>query len=128
MKPTLALLATLALATTAWADPAITTLNVYPPDISLNTKLDLQRFIVVATRDDGVTLDVTGQAALKLVDAKLCRIDKNVLYPQADGQTTLEIEYQGLKTAATVAVKDCAADRPISFQLDVMPVFMRTGC
>jgi len=128
MKHTLALLATLVLAATAWAEPAITTLNVYPPDISLNTKLDLQRFIVVATRGDGVTLDVTGQAAVKLVDANLCRLDKNVLYPQADGQTTLEIEYQGLKAAATVAVKDCVADRPISFQLDVMPVFMRTGC
>ncbi len=27
-----------------------------------------------------------------------------------------------------VAVKDAAADRPISFKLDVMPVFMRAGC
>ena len=128
MKYTLALIAIITLAATAAAEPAITSINVYPPDISLNTKLDLQRFIVVATRDDGVTLDVTGQAAVKLVDPNLCRLDKNVLYPQADGQTTLEIEYQGLKAAATVAVKDCAADRPISFQLDVMPVFMRAGC
>ena len=128
MKYPFVLIATLVLAVPAFAEPAITALNVYPPDISLNTKLDLQRFVVVATRDDGVTLDVTGQAAMKLVDGTFCRLDKNVLYPQADGQTTLEVEYQGLKTAATVAVKDAAADRPISFQLDVMPVFMRSGC
>ena len=128
MKCTISFLAMLALAATAHAEPAITAINVYPPDISLNSKADLQRFIVVATRDDGVTLDVTAQAAAKLVDANLCRLDKSTLYPQADGQTTLEIEYQGLKTAATVAVKDAAADRPISFQLDVMPVFMRSGC
>ena len=27
-------------------------------------------------------------------------LDKNTLYPAADGQTTLDVEYQGLKTAA----------------------------
>ena len=75
------LLAALALAATAHAEPKITAINVYPPDINLNTKADLQRFVVVATRDDGVTLDVTAQAAVKLVDANLCRLDKNALYP-----------------------------------------------
>jgi len=128
MKYTFTFLAALTLAAPAWAEPAITALNVYPPDISLNTKADHQRFVVVATRDDGVTLDVTAQAAVKLVDANLCKLENFTLYPQADGQTTLEVEYQGLKSAATVAVKDATADRPISFQLDIMPVFMRSGC
>src|SRR5439155_16972412 len=49
-------------------------------------------------------------------------------FPPADGQTKLEIEYQGLKAVAAVTVKDATAERPISFQLDVMPVFMRGGC
>ncbi|MEX2175572.1 MAG: DUF1549 and DUF1553 domain-containing protein [Pirellulaceae bacterium] len=126
--PAVALVVAALATVSAQAEPAITAINVYPPDIQLNTKADLQRFVVVATRDDGVTLDVTAQAAARLVDAKLCRMDKNVLYPQADGQTTLDIEYQGHKTAATVAVKDAAAERAISFQLDIMPVFMRSGC
>jgi hypothetical protein len=128
VKSLLAIAIGLALATTALAEGKITSVDVYPPDIHLNTSADLQRFIVVATRDDGVTLDVTSKAAIKLVDAKLCKLDKNVLYPQADGQTKLEIEYQGFKTAASVDIKDAAAERPISFQLDVMPVFMRAGC
>ena len=38
MKYPYALLATLALAATAWAEPAITALDVYPPDVNLNTK------------------------------------------------------------------------------------------
>jgi hypothetical protein len=118
----------LSLAATVSAEPKITAIAVYPPDINLNTKADLQRFVVVATRDDGVTLDVTGQCAVKIAAATLVRQDKNVLYPAADGQTTLDVEYQGLKAAATITVKDAAADRPISFQLDVMPVFMRSGC
>src|SRR5204863_6371485 len=100
------------------ADGRVTTLAVYPPDISLTTKADSQRFIVVATRDDGVTLDVTTQAAAKLVDSKLCRLDKSTVFPAADGETKLEVEYQGLKSAATVKVKDATAGRPTSFQLD----------
>jgi hypothetical protein len=110
------------------ADDKIEGLAVYPPEISLTTKSDLQRFIVVATRDDGVTLDVTDKATIKLAEPKFCRVEKNVLYPAADGQTKLEIAYAGLNAAATVTVKDAAAERPVSFQLDVMPVFMRGGC
>ncbi|MEX2027028.1 MAG: DUF1549 domain-containing protein, partial [Pirellulaceae bacterium] len=118
----------LVLAAPAYAEPKITAINVYPPDINLNTKADLQRFVIVATRDDGVTLDVTSQATVKIAADNLVRQDQNVLFPAADGQTTLDAEYQGLKAAATITVKDAAAERPISFQLDVMPVFMRSGC
>src|SRR5206468_8917959 len=98
---------------TAFADGQVTSIAVYPPDIHLNTKADLQRFIVVATRDDGVTLDVTKLAGIKLANAKLCTLDENILRPAADGQTTLDIEYQGFKTLATVEVKDASIDRPV---------------
>jgi hypothetical protein len=123
-----ALVAALISVTAASAEEKLTSLAVYPPDINLNTKADSQRFIVVATREDGVTLDVTSQAAVKLADSKLCRLDQSVVYPAADGETKLQAEYQGLKSAATITVKDASAERPISFQLDVMPVFMRGGC
>lgn len=106
----------------------LTKLNVYPPDVSLNTAADLQRFVVVATREDGVTVDVTGQAVVKLAAPNLVRQEGNTLYPVADGQTVLDVEYQGLRASATVAVKDATAPRAISFHLDVMPILMRTGC
>jgi hypothetical protein len=122
------LLALSLLTTAASAQQKFTSLNVYPPDVHLSTKQDLQRFVVVATRDDGVTLDVTAQATIKLADDKLCKLDKSALYPIADGNTMLTVEYQGLTSSATVEVKNAAADRGISFQLDVMPVFMRGGC
>ncbi len=124
----LSLLALSILTATASAQQKFTSLNVYPPDVHLSTKQDLQRFVVVATRDDGVTLDVTAQSSIKLADDKFCKIDKNALYPVADGNTMLTVEYQGLTSSATVEVKNAAADRGISFQLDVMPVFMRGGC
>jgi hypothetical protein len=113
---------------TALAQSKVARIDVYPPEINLTTKADLQRYIIVATRDDGVTLDVTAQAQAKLADAAYARLDKHALYPVADGQTTLELEYQGFKSSVPVTVKDATAERPISFQLDIMPIFMRSGC
>ncbi len=106
----------------------VTRIDVYPPDVNLNTSLDYQRFIVVASRDDGVTIDVTRDALFKLADEGIVRLDNSTLYPTADGATKLVAEYQGHQAEVAVAVKDATADRPISFHLDVMPVFMRSGC
>jgi len=103
-------------------------LEAYPPNIQLTTSRDRQMFIVVATRPDGVTLDVTGQAKATLANPALAKVDGHTLYPLADGETTLALEFQGQAVNLPVAVKDATADRPISFKLDVMPVFMRAGC
>jgi hypothetical protein len=116
------------LAATAQAQTTLTGIAVYPPEVHLNTKADLQRYIVVASRSDGVTLDVTALAQAKLANGTFAKLDKNVVLPLADGQTTLDIEYQGFKASTPVTVKDAAAERGISFKLDVMPVFMRAGC
>lgn len=109
-------------------DTSIVKMDVFPPDVNLNTKRDRQAFIVVMTRADGVTLDVTKEAAVSLADDKIARLDNSVLYPKADGATTLNVAYEGHQAQIPVTVKDATADRPISFKLDVMPVFMRSGC
>jgi hypothetical protein len=40
----------------------------------------------------------------------------------------LALEYQGQTVTLPVTIKDATVERPISFKLDVMPVFMRAGC
>jgi hypothetical protein len=110
------------------AEPKLVSIAVYPPDIHLETKVDRQGFIVVATREDGVTFDVTKTAQVKLASDAFAKIEAFTLLPIADGQTTLEVEHAGLKATATVEVKKAAEDRAISWHLDVMPVFMRGGC
>ncbi|MES1213181.1 MAG: hypothetical protein ABUL64_01210, partial [Singulisphaera sp.] len=49
----------------AWADAPVAKIEVFPPDVELSTSRDSQRMVVMATRTDGVTLDVTGQAQFK---------------------------------------------------------------
>ncbi|HMC66962.1 MAG TPA: DUF1549 domain-containing protein, partial [Gemmataceae bacterium] len=108
--------------------PVQTTLEVFPPDISMVTSRARQSFIVKATFADGITRDVTAEAKVSLSNPALVRLDKNVIYPVADGSTELKADFGGKTAAAPVKITNAKADRPISFKLDVMPVFMRAGC
>ncbi|MFT3881355.1 MAG: DUF1549 domain-containing protein [Gemmatales bacterium] len=110
------------------AAPTLTSVAVYPADINLNTMRDRQSFVVQATFSDGITRDVTAQVTPQLKDGSLVKLDKSTLYPVKDGTTELKISYAGRDVVVPVVVKDATADRPISFKLDVMPVFMKTGC
>lgn len=103
-------------------------INVYPPDINLTTVRDRQSVIVQAVYASGITEDVTDKATYTLADQTLAKLDSNVLYPVADGNTELKVEFGGHSIALPVLVKDSQVDPPISFQLDVMPIFMRAGC
>jgi hypothetical protein len=118
-----------ALLTSARADgPALTKLAIYPPDIHLNTARDRQSFVVQATYSDGITRDVTGEVKLTVSNPALVKLDKNMVMPAANGDTELKVEFGGQAASIAVRVKDATVERPISFKLDVMPVFMRAGC
>jgi hypothetical protein len=109
-------------------DSPIVQLHVYPPDINLTTKNDRQSIVVQAVQADGITRDVSREAILTLANAALCRRDGTVFYPLADGQTELKVEYGGKDQTILVKVERAAEARPISFKLDVMPVWMKSGC
>jgi hypothetical protein len=103
-------------------------LAVFPPEISLSTSRARAHFVVQASDPDGITRDVTARAKASLGAATLARIDRNVLVPLADGKTRLTVEFEGRKASVPVTVTDAKKDRPVSFKLDVMPIFMRAGC
>ena len=101
-------------------------LRVYPADVSLATSRDHQSIVVQAVYDDTVTRDVTAEAKVTL--PALVRREGNTLRPAADGHGEIGVEFGGRKLSIPVAVTNAAADRPVSFRLDVMPVFLKGGC
>ena len=103
-------------------------LDLYPPQIDLRSGAARQQVVVVATRPDGVTEDVTSKAKITAEDAKLARVERGVVHPLANGHTTLRAAYDGQSAGTPLAVANVAATPPISFRHDVMPVFMRAGC
>ncbi|HKB40453.1 MAG TPA: DUF1549 domain-containing protein [Gemmataceae bacterium] len=124
-----AILGLLLLAAAAPAQTAaLSELQVFPPDVNLFSARGKQTLVVQAVHADGITRDVTAQARITPANAALVKVDRNVVLPVADGATELAVEFGGRTVKVPVKVKDAKAERPISFKLDVMPVFMAAGC
>ncbi len=109
-------------------DPRIVSIEAFPKTVSLETAADFHRVVVIATLDDASTHDITRQSKLTLADPSLATISGTTLTSKSDGTTTLRIDYRGLSAEIPVSVKDAQTQRPISFQLDVMPVLTAAGC
>ncbi len=103
-------------------------LRVSPPDVNLATALDRQGMVIQAVYADGITRDVTDIAAWTLANPALVRREANTLHPVADGTTELKIDFEGKSLTVPIKVEKAVEVRPISFKLDVMPVFMKANC
>ncbi|MEQ2008613.1 MAG: DUF1549 and DUF1553 domain-containing protein [Limisphaerales bacterium] len=119
---------TLALPLAAFAAPTLVDVRVYPPDISLSSKMDFQTVVVQAVYSDSTTRDVTGQAQFALADKTFARLDKAAVHPVADGKTELQVKFEGKNLTVPVKVEKSSFTPAISFSLDVMPVFSKAGC
>jgi hypothetical protein len=113
---------------TVRADDAPVALHVYPSEVALTTSRDAQSIVVQAEYADGITRDVTDQVVWKLDRDDVVAQEANRLVPRADGNAKLTASFQSLSADVPVSVTKVAVDPPISFKLDVMPVFMKAGC
>ena len=112
----------------AAAPQATTTYAVYPTSVHLATSRDRQHLVVQARSADGLTHDVTGEAAFTVEHPERVAVEGNVLRPLADGDTGVRVAVGGHSLVVPVHVERAGEDPPVSFKLDVMPVFMRAGC
>ena len=101
---------------------------VYPDKIELNTRRARQSIVVQATGDNGVTRDVTVDAKIEFSTPGVARVDQGWVLPQSDGETELAITYGDQTVKVPVRVIKATEERPISFRLDVVPVFTQAGC
>ena len=111
------------------ADAKGVKLELFPSRIDFKYRGDKQRVIVVAQLSDGSTLDVTAEAKLANADTSMVSmIAPGELLAVAGGSTTLEATWQDLHATAAISVSSEAAERPLRFRNDVLPVLTRAGC
>jgi hypothetical protein len=110
------------------APALVAALQAYPPSIHLCSANARQQLVIQATSPDGITRDVTTQASLTLADPKLARLEHGLLFPLADGQTELRVSFADRTTTVPITIASATGRPPLSFKLDVMPVFMKAGC
>ena len=108
--------------------PALSELQVFPTEITLSSAGAKQQLVVQAVFEDGVTRDVTADARFKVGDAKSVAVEPGALVAKKDGTTQVQVIYKGKSAIVPVTVTNATTQPPISFRLDVMPVFMKAGC
>ncbi len=109
-------------------ESALTRIEVFPPDLQLHDARDRQLVVVQASFADGITRDITNEATMTPANPALLRREGNTFWPLADGETILAVTFGGQTVNVPVKVAHATAQPPLSFRLDVMPVFMRAGC
>jgi hypothetical protein len=109
-------------------NPTNSDLKAYPPAIQLSSAAARQRLVMQLTGSDGVTHDVTAQAAVAVADPKIAKCENGMVLPVADGKTELRASFEGRTNSISVVVSNAATQPPVSFKLDVMPIFTRAGC
>ncbi|MFM7071130.1 MAG: DUF1549 domain-containing protein [Planctomycetota bacterium] len=103
-------------------------LAVFPRELRLRGQGDRQSLVVQWVDSEGTTRDVTAEAQLTIADAKLSVLDGASVRGMADGTTKLVVRHGQASAEIPVAVEQSGSARPISFRLDIMPIFMKHGC
>jgi hypothetical protein len=128
----LALLTGLATPATRSAGFEAVTIEVFPPQVRLDSSLDRQRIVVQVRAADGRTLDVTAAAEIALTNAALAVVERSpdgaMVKPVADGDGGIRVTHAGHTVEVPLRVVSASTPAPLSFRLDVMPVFSRAGC
>jgi hypothetical protein len=125
----LSLVALIALTGQATAQQAaLAKIEVFPPDVHLSGTRDRQLVVVQATYADGITRDVTSEATITPANPALVRREGNTFWPLADGASELAVSFGGQTIKAPLTVTQATVTPPLSFRLDVMPIFLRAGC
>jgi hypothetical protein len=111
-------------------------IEVFPPQVQLDSMRDRQTLVVQARRSDGVTFDVTSVAEIVVTNPALAAVQRQPrelgsvvrLAPLADGDATIRVTHAGHAVEIPLRVVSATSEPPLSFRLDVMPVFARGGC
>jgi hypothetical protein len=103
-------------------------INVYPPEIKLEGKKDVQNLIVVATRSDGVTRHISDEVRWESDAADIFKLDGRLVTPIADGSAALHANWNDLTADVNVSVTEFSTERSVSFINDVVPIFTKSGC
>jgi hypothetical protein len=106
----------------------VSDVKCYPPSINLFGAKARQTIVIQAALSDGTTREVTRDARCRLSDGRLASFDGTSVMPRADGRTELLVTYAGRTLSVPVTISNATVSAPISFKLDVMPVFMKAGC
>jgi hypothetical protein len=107
---------------------ALKALSVYPAQITLDGPRDEHRIGVLGEYADGRKWDLCRDATFASSDPKVAVVAGGIVRPVGDGQATITVQAGGKSATVAVTVKGAAAEVPVSFAREIVPVFTKAGC
>lgn len=116
----------------AQQEPTFTALRLVPSHLRLDHADDRVQVAVLATTDQGFTVDVTEQVQLDLGADGLATVRREGrrahLIPARDGESDLVATLGALQVRAPLRVRGAAVPPRPSFTHDVLPILTHAGC
>ena len=107
--------------------PAIESLQLEPPALTLENGRDARLVLVWGLTKDGQRYDLTDAAAFKPESSSVTVGPDRYIAPAAAGDATITVT--AADKSATLPIKVTSAEQPkVSFVRDVMPVLSKVGC
>ncbi len=107
---------------------ALQALQVYPERIELRGPRAVQQLVILGAYADGRQFDLTRQAKVTTSADKVARIEDGSVVPAGDGTAEILVEWQGKTAKAPVRVQGVAAETPVGFATEVIPLLTKLGC
>ncbi|MBA62773.1 MAG: S-layer protein [Planctomycetaceae bacterium] len=103
-------------------------LEVFPTDVDLRYRTDLQR-VVVVLHDQEESREVTSEVIFEIVDAKIVTVSQEgIIRPGSNGNTVIRVRLGELQNELRVGVTDYELEGPVSFELHIQPILAARGC
>ena len=118
-----------AFAAPAFAQPDLYSLAVSPTPIEIRHQRYPHAIQVCGTYHTGFSIDLHSEAKFISANPQVATVDeRGWVWPVGNGETKVTVDVRGKSIIVVVKVQLPAAEPPMSFRHEVMPVLTRSGC
>lgn len=108
--------------------PAVSGLELSPPELKLSGAGTTEAVYVTAVLPNGAREDVTEKASFVTRAPGIRVLKGGLVQAVRDGSATVNVTYRGRTVRLPVTVVQAASPRPVSYQYDVLPILSKAGC
>lgn len=110
------------------ADVELDRIEVYPAEVQLTGVREQAQLLVTGYYVDGSIQDLTRVATITTANAEVAIVKGSVAYPQADGEGSLNVEFEGKTAPVKVVVANQQEPQPVSFLYDTLAALSKNSC
>ncbi|MFL2864457.1 MAG: DUF1549 domain-containing protein [Pirellulaceae bacterium] len=110
------------------ADVELDRIEVYPAEVQLTGVREQAQLLVTGYYVDGSIQDLTRVATITTANADVAIVKGSVAYPQADGEGSLNVEFEGKTVPVKVVVANQQEPQPVSFLYDTLAALSKNSC